>query len=226
MQLQPGDTSSTLCWAGLTRCHPWPQGLAPQEGVLGFKVLVLLQQKLPGFGVLGEDGTWLMPGAACRDGIRDAPGCRRGGAAAAAASSAGHCQTPAQGRLGNQTTNAPPRAGGQSPSLFPWGPVLQAPTYLPDCQTLLLSLAKAMICCDHGAAEVAPAPCRGSCWAQGHNPAPGSDIQGIQGCAGATAGPWAISKGRAVPGHNQGAYRGAPGAATGAELQQALLWDS
>lgn len=142
---------------------------------------------------------------------------------------------PAQGgtarpqpRAGSGTKPQTPLPGleEQSPSLFPWGPVLQAPSYLPDYQTLLLSLAKAMICCDHGAAEVAPAPCRGSCWAQGHNPAPGSDIQGIQGCAGATAGPWAISKGRAVPGHNQGAYRGAPGAATEAELQQALLWDS
>lgn len=54
-----------------------------------------------------------------------------------------------------------PGLGEQSPSLFPWGPVLQAPSYLPDYQTLLLSLAKAMICCDHGAGRSGSSPVQG-----------------------------------------------------------------
>lgn len=45
---------------------------------------------------------------------------------------------------------------------------------------------------------------RSNCWAQGPIPAPGSDKAGIQGCAAATAAPWAIRKGPALPGHSQG----------------------
>lgn len=60
-------------------------------------------------------------------------------------------------------------------------------------------------------------PVQGQLLGPGPHSCPGSDKQGTQGCAGATAAPWAIRKG--------GLERGT-GAATEAELQQAQVWDS
>lgn len=80
-----------------------------------------------------------------------------GGTAAAAASPAGHCQTPAQGRLSTQTTNGPPRGGVAEPGPVPMGTHPPSTRCLPGDQSLLLSLAKARICCAHGAQGHIPA---------------------------------------------------------------------
>lgn len=113
--LPEGAVGAAPSWGPLTHSvlgesdtvSPLPQGVTAQEGSLGFRALVLLQQKLPGFGV-----TWLKQPAEMGSGK-----LLVGGRAAAAASPAGPCQSPGQAQDPNP--NAPPRDGVAEPVPVP-----------------------------------------------------------------------------------------------------------